>query len=213
MKIANLSVKELLHIVDIAVKAALTVPELQKVLKAHSIDEKKMQVGLDLAQKVVVWQDRQDTAQAQTRQSQHTFKDVLRSIKALYRSHRETARFAYREDVAQQQKLGLPGARAARYAEWRNQTEKFYTHLDTKLMAKYGLPAAEITEVKALLSKLSELEVLRNDARRQAQQATYGKRMAVQELRSWFARFMRVARVACTDDPQLLESMGIVVPS
>ena len=213
MKISNLSAKQLLHYVDIAVKAAMTVSDLQKALKSHSMDEQKMQHGLSLAQEVLVWQVRQDTAQTLARQSQQTFKDVQRSIKALYQSHREVARFVYRQDADRQQQLQLAGSQPMRYAEWRNQTENFYNRLDTKAMAKYGVPAAEITEVKELLGKLSELEVLRNDAKRQAQQATQHKQEAVKELRTWFSRFMRIARLACADDPQLLEAMGVVVPS
>lgn len=213
MKIANLSAKELLHVVDVAIKAALSIPELKKMLSAHSMDDKKIQVGLTLAQEVEVWQEKQEKTQENARQAQKVFKGVQDSIKALYRPHRETARFAYRQDAEQLQKLQLTGTPEVRYAKWFSQMENFYAKVDTKVMAKYGVPTAEITQVKELLSKLSELEVLRNDTKRQAQQTTQRKQVAVKELRAWFSRFMRVARLACIDDPQLLESMGVVVPS
>ena len=80
-------------------------------------------------------------------------------------------------------------------------------------MAQYAVPIHEITEARHLTDRLLELEVLRNNARRQAQQTSQAKQAASLELREWYCRFMRVAKVACEHDPQLLESLGVVVPS
>lgn len=213
MKISSLSIEQLLYYVDIAVKAALSVNDIKSRLSEFSVTEEKMQAGLTLAAEVKVWEDRQQKIKIQVRQTQRSLDDARRSIKALYSAHRHAARFVYRQDADQQELLRLKGPIADKHATWRSQVNAFYANADTKTLAKFGVPAAEITEVKELIGKLADLEILRNDARRQAQQATEGKQAVVQELRAWFSRFMRTARLACSDQPQLLESMGVVVPS
>ncbi|MEO0331931.1 MAG: hypothetical protein AAF223_09620, partial [Bacteroidota bacterium] len=107
MKISSLSIKELLYLVDISVKAALSVSDLKNRLKNHSFTKERMEHGLTLAENVKVWQNRQKTTQAQARQTQRTFEDVRRSVQALYAAHREAARFAYRKDIHHQELLQL----------------------------------------------------------------------------------------------------------
>lgn len=211
MNISSLSVKELLHRISVADNAVRTIPELKALLKTFSWDEQKMQVGTDLAKSVNEWISRQQATRQQADQAQAVFKDAKRSINALYMSHVRTARYAYAEDRIELKKLMLVGPRASRYTNWLEQVRVFYALVDQKSLAKYGLPKAEVEEVQALLGKLLELEVLRNQARWKAQQATIGKNAALDELRSWFRRFIQISRFACVDNPQLLESIGLVV--
>lgn len=211
MNISSLSMKELLHRVNVTDNAFRTIPELKAALKTLSWDEQKMQIGIDLAKDVNEWISRQQATRQQAIKTQAIFKDTKRSINALYMSHVRTARFAYAEDRVELRKLMLVGPRASRYTNWLEQIRVFYTSVDQKALTKYGLPKAEIEEVQALLGKLLELEVLRNQAKWKAQEATDGKNAAVEELRTWFRRFIQIARLACVDNPQLLESIGLVV--
>lgn len=45
--------------------------------------------------------------------------------------------------------------------------------------------------------QMTELQVLRNDVRRQAQGTAYALQMAVLDLRQWFRRFVKAAEFAC----------------
>lgn len=211
MIISALIQKELINHVDMGVRAVLTVPELAAALKEQGITPDKAKKGLELSKEVSLWQGRQDDTLENARKAQRTLKRVRDSIEAIYRRHRIAARFVYREDEDMFKKLQLKGKRQMRYIAWLDQIQKFYTHLDAEAMAQFGILPKEVSEVKKMLGQLSELQVLRNDARRQTQQATEAKQRAVADLRQWFRRFMRAAELACQDDPQMLEAMGIVV--
>lgn len=213
MKVSALTHRELLVQVDIAVQAVLTVPDLTAAFQASGIETDKVKVGLKLAQEMTIWQDRQTATANNVRNAQRAFRAAKESINALYFRHLEVARFLYRENEDMQYTLQLLGPRQPRYAAWFDQVRAFYTHLDAKALEPHGVLAKEVNEVKKLLNQLAELQVLRNDARRQAQQATQAKQLAVNDLRNWFRRFINAAKFACQDDPQLLESMGIVVVS
>ncbi|MEM8967652.1 MAG: hypothetical protein AAGE93_14630 [Bacteroidota bacterium] len=213
MNVAKLNQKELLVQVDVAVQAALRVPELLQAFQSAGIDENKIKVGLTLTKEVTTWQDRQTTTTNNVRRTQQSFRAAKETINSLYFRHLEAARFLYRDNEEMQYTLQMLGPRQTRYAAWFEQVRTFYNHLDAKALQPFGVPTKEVTEIKKLLEQLAELQVLRNDAKRQAQQTTHYKQMAVNDLRNWFRRFINAAKFACQDNPQLLESMGIVVPA
>jgi len=213
MKVSKLNQKELLVQVDVAVQAALTVPELTKAFQNGGFGPEKIKKGLILAKDVTEWQDRQTATANNVRMTQRAYRTAKEMINSLYFQHLEAARFMYRDDEAMKYTLQLSGPRQTRFAAWFEQVRSFYTNVDPKALGPFGVQAKEVTEVKKLLDQLSELQVLRNDARRQAQQTTRSKQLALNDLRNWFRRFINAAKFVCHDDPQLLESMGIVVPS
>jgi hypothetical protein len=47
----------------------------------------------------------------------------------------------------------------------------------------------------------------------ESQEATRGKDKALAELEEWMSDFYAVARIAMEDQPQLLESLGLLVRS
>lgn len=213
MKRVSKSQAYLLYRMQITTEAVLTVSELGEVLKQHTYHPDKVREGQQLLDKVQKLQAQQDSAQRNAQKAQHTLRQARETMQALYIEHLEIARFAYRRDEDMQRKLMLTGSRHRKYTEWLEQVKVFYQNVEVKIMAKYDLRAAEITEARQLIDQLLELEVLRNNARRQAQQSSQSKQEAFIELREWYCRFMRVAKIACEHDPQLMESLGVVVPS
>ena len=213
MKVSQLTQQELIVQVEIAVQAALSIPELTTAFQGSGIDENKIQVGRTLTQEVITWQDRQTGAANNLHVAQTTFRTTKEKINSLYTRHLEVARFLYREDEEMRRTLQLAGARRTRFADWIEQVRTFYARLNVKALAPLGVSGKEINEAKTMISQLAELQVLRNDARRQSQQTTRSKQMAVNDLRAWFRRFVNASEFVCQEDPQLLESMGIVVPS
>ncbi|MEM6842629.1 MAG: hypothetical protein AAF632_10425 [Bacteroidota bacterium] len=213
MNVARLNQKELLLQVDIAVQAALKIPELIQAFQAAGIDAEKIKVGLNFTKEVTTWRDRQTASTNNVRRTQQSFRSAKETINSLYYRHLEAARFLHRDNEEMQYTLQLLGPRQTRYAAWFEQVRTFYDYVDVKALQPFGVSAKEVNEIKKLLGQLAELQVLRNDARRQPQQTTHKKQMAVNDLRNWFRRFINAAKFACQDDPQLLESMGIVVPA
>ncbi|MGD1892392.1 MAG: hypothetical protein ACFB15_17610 [Cyclobacteriaceae bacterium] len=213
MKKVSKSQAYLLYRVQVTTEAALTVPELQDVLKQYNFPAKKVKMGQQLLSNVKELQTQQELLQKKAQKAQQNLRDARTAMQTLYSSHLEIARFVYRKDEEMQNRLELNGSRARQYNAWLNQVKKFYFNIDTERVAKYDLPDTEIILAKEKIDDLLTLEVLRNDARRRAQQASQAKQEAFLTLREWYYRFMRVSKVACEYDPQLMESLGVVVPS
>lgn len=213
MKKVSKSQAYLLYRVQVTTEAALRVPELQEVLKQYNFPSKKVRVGQQLLQNVKGLQAQQELLQKKAQKAQQNLRDARTAMQLLYASHLEIARFVYRKDQEMQNRLDLNGSRARQYNAWLEQVKRFYHNINAEEVAKYDLPDTEIRLAQEKIDELLTLEVLRNDARRQAQQASKAKQEAFLALREWYYRFMRVSKVACEYNPQLMESLGVVVPS
>nr|WKN40055.1 hypothetical protein K4G66_15280 [Tunicatimonas sp. TK19036] len=213
MKKVSKSQEYLLYRVQVTTEAVLSVPELQKAMAQHTYHSKKVEEGQQIREKVRSLQIKQEVTQGNARKAQNTLQEAKETIQALYIDHLETARFIYRRDEEMQRKLRLTGSRKRQYTQWLAQVKRFYQHVEDEMMERYDVPAEELQEARQLMERLLDLEVLRNDARRQSQQASQAKQAAFLQLREWYCRFMRVAKIACEHDQQMLESLGIAVPN
>lgn len=213
MKISSFSQSELTYYVNIAVQAVTTIPDLEASMAEAGLSLEKVTVGNVLSNDVLNWQTKQEDAQINADKAKRRLNQVRNTIDSIYSKHRIAARFVYREDEDMLKKLQVQGNRKKRYPDWLDQVQQFYKYLDGEVLKPVGILPKEITEVKKLIAQLTELQVLYFDSRRQAQQVTEMKQKAVLKLRQWFRYFISTAELACKDNPQLLEAMGIVVPS
>ncbi|WP_277482223.1 hypothetical protein [Catalinimonas alkaloidigena] len=213
MKISSFNQNELTYYVDIAVQAVISIPELEAAMAEAGLTLEKVKVGFALCEDVFNWQTKQEETQSNASIAKRRLNQARDTIDSIYTKHRIAARFVYREDEGILKKLQLQGSRKRRYTDWLDQVQQFYKHLDTEALQPVGILPEEVSEVKKLIGKLTELQVLRFDSRRLAQQTTEMKQKAVLKLRQWFRYFISTAELACKDNPQLLEAMGIVVPS
>lgn len=213
MKISSFSQSELTYYVNIAVQAVTTIPDLEAAMAEAGLSLEKVKVGNVLGEDVLNWQTKQEETQINADKAKRRLNQVRNTIDSIYSKHRTAARFVYREDEDMLKKLQVQGNRKKRYPDWLDQVQQFYKYLDGEVLKPVGILPKEITEVKKLIAQLTELQVLYFDSRRQAQQVTEMKQKAVLKLRQWFRYFISTAELACKDNPQLLEAMGIVVPS
>lgn len=210
MKISALPLQELTNQVEIAVNAVQTIPEIQNVLLEAGIEADSSQVGLALIQQIESWQARLDATTDNATLAQSAYRSAKKSIDALYYKHLEAARYIYRESEERQSVLQLSGPRHTRYAQWFEQGQTFYEHLDPQALEPLNVPAQEVKEAKKLLENLGELWMLSEKTRRQARKTTHSRQMAEHDLRQWFRRFVKAIESTCQDHIQLLESKGMI---
>ncbi|WPP49344.1 hypothetical protein [Catalinimonas niigatensis] len=213
MKISSFNQSELTYYVNIGVQAVSTIPELEVAMAEVGLSLEKVKVGNVLSEDVLNWQTKQEETLSNASKAKRHLNQAREAIDSIYTKHRIAARFVYREDEDMLKKLQLQGNRKKRYPDWLDQVQQFYKHLDAEVLKPIGILPKEVTEVKKLIAQLTELQVVRLDSRRQAQQTTEIRQKAVLKLRQWYRHFMSTAELACQDNPQLLEAMGVVVPS
>ncbi|MBN2384657.1 hypothetical protein JXQ70_17420 [bacterium] len=78
-------------------------------------------------------------------------------------------------------------------------------------LQEYGYDRVRLTEGKALVAALDKANQELHAAKGAAKQSTQEQDKAMKELYDWYARFIKIARVALRDKKQLLEKLGVPV--
>lgn len=135
-------------------------------------------------------------------------------VRTRYSEHRAVAKTIFRNQPDELERLRLNQPLPRRQSNWLEQMQDFYQELgESKEMQKLGIKSEELVQTKAMVASLVELRAQRLQCKGEAESTTQRRNQALAELTTWKQEFVRVAKMALKDDPQLLEVLGIVVPA
>ncbi len=151
-------------------------------------------------------------------EAQNQYKSKRAQGEAKYKMMLNLARIAFKDDVKATTTLQLNGRRAGTVSGWLKQTRNFYRAILANeewkaSMATLGQTEEILTTALQDVDQINELQETINREQGDAQNATQVRDMKFEELIDWLADYETVARIALADKPQLLEKLGIVVPS
>jgi len=204
--------QDFLHKVALGLDKALTIPELKAPLAAFGYDDKGLQVGVKLHERVLALQADQGEARSLAKEATATFQQAREGLESLYRRHVAIARFVFEEDSVAWEQLQLDGKRQRTIAGVQWQAKMFYTHLlDDYLeaIAPYNLSKKEIQEAQKLLDNLVSLQSLQEQAKNRSQTLTQMKNEALENLVVWWRRFTKSAQLAFESQPHHLETLNL----
>lgn len=146
------------------------------------------------------------------------FNAAWKEAKKLYKNDLKFAKLALRKTVGAADKLHFGGKRKVSFTGWYEQALAFYTVLRAESAYLQKLARFKITDEKLAENETEVrncLLLLKKQDKEQgeAQQATKERDAAFEEISDWYDEFETVAKIAFTETPQLMEKMGIVVPS
>jgi hypothetical protein len=126
------------------------------------------------------------------------------------------SRIIFKSDIVAQDKLGLKKPYYKTYVKQIEQARLFYTELSNNpdLTARLSKRNYSSEETEARLSKISEIEVARAAyiyEKGISQNATNKKSEAFKILDTWMNEFFSLAKIAFRKEPQLMESLDVVV--
>ena len=135
-------------------------------------------------------------------------------MRASYIRHIEMARVAFKEDLAVRDKLGLAAKRKVAHAGWLEQARQFYSYAlsDPAILgplSKFGITQEVLEESQRQLASVLEQNATRWRRKGAARDATMARDQARAELTIWLRDFLKVARIVCKGQPQLLDKLGI----
>jgi hypothetical protein len=112
--------------------------------------------------------------------------------------------------------LDLDGNRENGYLAWLGQTKQFYTQALARPDLLDQLDDLNVTAAKlqAGLALVTALEAARETQQSQIgvkQNATEDRDKVLGDLRAWLSKYLAVAELALEEEPQLLESLGVLV--
>ena len=136
----------------------------------------------------------------------------------VYRRALKVSRAVFDGNEKARNTLGLDGSRKFSLSGWMEQALFFYKGLleTPDLLAAITPYSYDLIKVQAesdLVLAVVNAKKVQDAERAEAQHATKVRDAKMDELDVWLARYKPIAEVALDDTPQLLETLGWVVPS
>ncbi len=134
----------------------------------------------------------------------------------LYGLHRALAKRVFKGDKQARRALLLNERLPRKRSDWLLQAEVFYDGLlgspeRVAAMGTFGQTQAGFETAKTAVISIKSLHSIQQDEIGEAQKATLDRDTLWVQARVWVVTAIEVAGYALADDPQLLESLGVVV--
>lgn len=189
--------------------------EIQKKLTQFGYAMKRVQDGKTLLEKAVMLHDIKTERYDEHSDIAKLVKSEEKAARATFIDHIATVKFAFRHDQETLHKLKLNGI-SYKLSVWTSQAMLFYKriepHMDL-LEQDYKLKREEVAQSKAAIEAVIAAWQQRLEKKGQAEEATRVRDEAFKALRAWRTEFQNIAKFALKDTPQLLEALGMLVPS
>ncbi|MEK6479814.1 hypothetical protein WJR50_19890 [Catalinimonas sp. 4WD22] len=204
-----------LMMAHIAIENAMQNNGILKKLSAYNYDRKRLMEGKSLKEELQLLDSVKQDKYGQQLTSTDSMYSQRQEIVALYRQHVKRAKLVFEGQRGILEQLQIAGALKTDTNGLLNQIYNFYSKIEAfaEDMAKYNVSPEELAQTKAMVEALFTARQQQVQSKGDAQDATQKRNAKLKELRSWMTQFRKVARIALADEPQLLESLGIIVPT
>jgi hypothetical protein len=137
---------------------------------------------------------------------------INQSVKKRYMKNLQIARIAFDKDAIARKALQLDGVREASIDLWINQVSAFANHLLGEknwlaVLKKYGIGRKEINDMLSALEKLRSASMLCEQSKTEAKRITEQKRIKVKELQEWVSDYLKIAKIALDENPELYKKL------
>jgi hypothetical protein len=193
---------------------AMEIPSVQEKLNKYGLTLKRMQEGNTLVNKAIMLHNSKHDIYGEKQVVASQLNAQEKEAGKRFKNHVDTVRLAFREDEATLAKFRINSISRKKDA-WQLQASYFYSkaiqHAD--VLANYQLPQEELAQNQASVEALIAIRNRRLQMKGEAEEATQKRNEVMKELNEWMKEFRTIARLALKDSPQLLEALGMKVPS
>lgn len=192
--------------------------EVQAMLAEFGYNADKISEGKALYTTAQILHNKHKAEYGEQLAATDALKNLWDKADAAYMQFVKLARIALHGERGVYVKLKLTGSRKRSLPERLNQAKIFYTNVlnDPAVMEKlaaFGITQTKLEAGRQLLTEVEAANAAQKKETGKAQQATAARDEAMNKLDKWMSDFKAVARIALEPKPQLLEKLGIVVPS
>lgn len=191
-------------------------PEIASTMAEYGYDDAKVAEGKALYETTRVEFDANQTESDEAAAAYAVFAAKKDQLGAIYSSHRKKAKVVFRDDPTTADRLEISGTMPVAYVKWLEAVRKFYNTsiADAEIQKKLSrlkLTTDDLNAAKAMIPEVEALRAAYLKEKGESQNATAIKDTAFAELDSWMSEFYAVAKIAMEDQPQLLETLGLIV--
>ena len=197
----------------LVIDGALASPTLIKQTTPFGFDRKAFQQAKTLYNEAYGLQITKNEELGAQRDTTLALREAQDEAHQLYMKHVKIVRMSVAKEDELWKKLGLSGKRETTLTGWLTQVNRFYQHADLvqDTLAQFNVLPEELQQAQEKVQAVADMRVQQNQRKSQSQQLREQRDESLQQLEKWVRNFVKIAQIACEDNPQQLEALGLVV--
>jgi hypothetical protein len=204
------SVAQELNTARLAISNSLADGEIQGLVEAYGYTATKLNEGKALYESALAAVNTQKAKRGAQQDSSRGLSQAEKSARDVYQALAKVARSVFVKDKAKLTALGLSGSMPKSTAGFLAAAYALFDNAPSlPALANYGYTAARLQSERARIAAYDAANRQQEAAKGSAQQATREQDLALRALSDWTAQYLKIARVALRDKPQLLEKIGV----
>ncbi len=216
--VLNQSIAEFLNSAQLVINNTLGNPSILAAVSLYGYTEAKIREGQGLLEQALAAQQKRQTEYAEQLEASAEFETSWQTGKQVYMRHLKIARLIFKDDVNAIVALQLNGERKQSLSGWLLQANTFYLQAlaSAAIQAKFAEFNITVDVLQAAHAQIQAIEATNQkhqSERAEAQEATRHRDQTLDILNDWLTIYLPIAEMALEEQPQLAESLGILVRS
>lgn len=197
----------------IAIEGALKNAEVLSRLEQHGYDTTRLLQGKAIIDEIKVLSSAGSEALGSQKGATHDINEHKAQVNGVYKDHVALARVALKNRPDMLELLQLNGPRKKDLIGWMEQTMAFYgnAHRVEKELKKVGIVPEQWQQMKASVEAIADARIRQNTCKANAQYATSRRKTLLKQLNDFMVDYRYISRYVFKQDPQKLETLGIIV--
>jgi len=202
------TIADQLNAAQLAVTNSLADPEIKSRVAAYGYTAEKLLEGRALFDAARAAVSAQESAAGAQQAATQTLAAAKAEAHDAYQSLAKVARAV--SDPASLAGLGLTGLMPAATAAFLTAAGTLFDNAGAlPALAQYGYDSTKLAAERARVEACAAADRAQEAAKGAAQQATRDQDAALRALNKWMAQYVKIARVALRETPQLLVNLGV----
>jgi len=212
MHYSKLPFENFVNKVDDVLGQSLTDQGLVSSMSSFGYGLKEMEQGRELLEAVRQIDQEQEAAQERRKELNRQRGDLHKNLQKRYMRIVKLGRIVFDDNECAGKTLGLNGPREKQFDEWYRQVYMFCKNLIAETswldsLKGFGVKRGDLDNILEDLEKLEELNTRFEHAKNLSKEMTRKKKKKVMALQDWLSDYIKIARMALEEKPQLLNKL------
>ncbi len=212
MHYSKLPFENFVNKVDEVLGQSLSDQGLVSSMSSFGYGLKEMEQGRELLEAVRQIDQEQVAAQDRRKELNKERGQLQKDLQKRYMRIVKLGRIVFDENELPRKTLGLDGPREKQFDEWYRQVYMFCKNLIAeqnwlKSLNGFGVKKTDLENILDDLEKLEELNTRFEHAKNLSKEMTRKKKKKVMVLQNWLSDYLKIARLALEEKPQLLNKL------
>ncbi len=196
---------------QLAISNSLSDPEIQSLVAQFGYPANKLNEGKALYDCALSAVNAEKATAGARQEATRTLAQAEESARDAYQALAKVARAIFGRDKAQLNTLGLNGSTPKDTAGFLAAAYTLFDNARTlPALADYGYDSPKLQSERLKIAAYDTANQQQEAAKGAAQQATREQDAALPTLNAWTAQYLKIAKVALSGKPQLLEKLGVL---